>query len=380
MFDNLLKQIKMLERANTSVSLSLDEEGYYDRECPNEECRTLQTAEYLLAEPVVKKDYEFTIDQCDVVDKRALAAFRDKRRTWLIWLETDEHHAIWQVLSTMVWRDVVFRTIAEVANADPESGLHNPLLTEALLSGYFSTQVLAIRRLMDNASNHVISLPRLLKDLRRNLKLFTRENVVCFDGLPYDHEEAQQRVMLAQIRQGGGAFWVAQTGPDAYFPAQQAHQQLDQLSGTLAANRRRNNHLPARIIDQLEWWLDESGAVEIVKWSHTLLAHAAGPTSPNRSAIAAAAPTANKITACIRSFVRVAEAVTNSILLHSGRGMLVPVPQFNPFEKLDHALAQFNDRVVLDGHWDRLAKERNDYLEGIEAALVAETHRAGEAG
>jgi hypothetical protein len=265
----------------------------------------LQTAEYLLAEPVVIKDYEFTIDKCDVVDETALAAFREKRRTWLVWLETDEHHAIWQVLSTMVWRDVAFRTVAEVANSDPESGLHNPLLTEALLSGYFSTQVLAIRRLMDNASKHVISLPRLLKDLHRNLKLFTRENVVCFDGLPYDHEAAHQRVMLAQIRHGGGPFWGARTGPDAHFPAKQAQEQFDRLTGTQLENRCRDDLLPARVIDTLEQWLDESGADEIVKWSHTLLAHAAGPTSPNRSAIAAAAPTADKITECIRSFVRV---------------------------------------------------------------------------
>jgi hypothetical protein len=59
----------------------------------------LQTAEYLLAEPVVIKDYGFPIDQCDVVDKKALTAFRNRRRNWLVWLETDEHHAIWQVLS-----------------------------------------------------------------------------------------------------------------------------------------------------------------------------------------------------------------------------------------------------------------------------------------
>jgi hypothetical protein len=338
----------------------------------------LQTAEYLLAEPVVVKDYEFTLDQCDVVDKTTLAAFREKRRTWLTWLETDEHHAIWQVLSTMVWRDVVFRTIAEVANSDPESGLHNPLITEALLSGYFSTQVLAIRRLMDNASKHVISLPRLLKDLRRNLKLLTRENVVGFDGLPYDHEAAQQRVMLAQIRQGGEPFWAARTGPDAYFPAQQAQQQFDRLTSVQAESRRRDDRLPARIIETLEKWLAESGADEIVKWSHTLLAHAAGPTSPNRSAIAAAAPTADKITECIRSFVRVAEAVTNSILLHSGRGMLVPIPQYNPFEKLDRALARFSDRAVLDGYWDKFAKERNGYLEGTEAALISGVHASHE--
>ena len=333
----------------------------------------MQTAEYVLAQPVTVGDYEFKINQCDVIDKRALNAFRDKRRTWLVWLETDEHHAIWQVLSTMVWRDVVFRTIADVANSDQQSALHNPLLTEALLSGYFSTQVLAIRRLMDDTSKPVISLPGLLRDLRRSLKILTRENIVCFDGLPYDHDAVHQRVMIAQIRQRGGAFWAARTGPDAFLPAQQAHQKFDRLTGVQPENRCRNDRLPAPIMNTLELWLAESGAEEIVQWSHTLLAHAAGPNSRNRTAIAAAAPTADKITRCINIFVRVAEAVTNSILNHSGRGMLVPMPQFNPFEKLSNPCWFFGDRRTLDDYWDRHAKERNDYLEGIEVALSSGT-------
>jgi hypothetical protein len=341
----------------------------------------LQTAEYLLAEPVVVKDYEFAIAQCDVIDKAALTTFRERRRIWLVWLETDEHHAIWQVLSTMVWRDVVFRTIAEIANSNPQSGFHNPLLTEALLSGYFATQVLAIRRLMDNANKDVISLPRLLKDIRRNLKLFTRENVVGFDGLPYDYEAAWQRIMLQHIRQGGGPFWAARTGPDACFPAQMAHQKFDRLTGARPEDRSRNGRLPRRVIDQLDRWLDESGAGEIVKWSHTLLAHAAGPTSPHRSAIAAAAPTADKITVCIRAFVRVAEAVSNTILSHSGRGMLVPVPQFNPFEGMTNPLAPLHQRrEFMDACWDRFANERNEFLEGIETALITQDISDGAVG
>jgi hypothetical protein len=269
----------------------------------------------------------------------------------------------------MVWRDVVFRTIADVANSDPQSALHNPLLTEALLSGYFSTQVLAIRRLMENTSKPVISLTGLLKELRRSLKLMTRENVVCYDGLPYDSRAAQERVMMAQLRQGAGFYWGARTGRDAGMPAEQAHRKFDRLIGIQSQNRRREDRLPARIIDTLEQWLADSGADEIVKWSHTLLAHAVGSTSPTRSAIAAAAPTADKITHCINVFVRVAEAVTNSILNQSGRGMLVPMPQFNPFEKLTNPCWPAGDRATLDGYWDQHAKVRNDYLEGIEEAL-----------
>ena len=87
-----------------------------------------------------------------------------------------------------------------------------------------------------------------------------------------------------------------------------AHEKFDRLAGVRPEDRSRSDRLPKRIINELVRWLDESGADETVKWSHTLLAHAAGPNLPNRSAIAAAVPTADKITGCIRAFVQVAEA------------------------------------------------------------------------
>jgi hypothetical protein len=328
--------------------------------------------QYTLAQPVVSKDYEYSLDQCDVNDKASLMTFREKRRAWLVWLETDEHHAIWDVLSTMVWRDVSFRCIAELANSNPDSGLHNSLLTESLLTGYFATQVLAIRRLMDDANRDVISFPRILKDIRRNLQRFTRENVVGFDGLPYDYQGAQQRVMVRQLSQGGGPFWGAQSGPDAHGPAQRAHEQFDRLTGVRPDERRRDDRLPKAVIDKLKGWLKDSQADEIVIWSHNLLAHAAGPTAPNRSVIAAAGPTADKITNCIKVFVKVAEALTGPILFHSGRGMLVPVPQFNQFEKLENSLMANDARKMIGAYWDRLADERNGYLKEIEEELTAQ--------
>lgn len=46
-------------------------------------------------------DYEYPTAQCDVTDQRVLQSYRDKRRLWLSWIDTDEHHAIWTVLSSM---------------------------------------------------------------------------------------------------------------------------------------------------------------------------------------------------------------------------------------------------------------------------------------
>jgi hypothetical protein len=68
-------------------------------------------------------DYAYPITQCDVPTERraALQAYRDKRRLWLSWIETDEHHAIWQVLSSMVWTDVSFKTLTHFATGDEKA-------------------------------------------------------------------------------------------------------------------------------------------------------------------------------------------------------------------------------------------------------------------
>jgi hypothetical protein len=160
-------------------------------------------------------DYDYPIAQCDVPAERhaALQAYRDKRRQWLSWIDTDEHHAIWQVPSAMVWKDVSFRVLAQFAINNENSGLHNSLLTEALLDGHVATQVLAIRRLMDSRNTDIISLRRLVKDLKRHFQLLTRENYVCFDGLPYDYE-AVQRVDMME-RAGKGFFW----GETSFIPS-----------------------------------------------------------------------------------------------------------------------------------------------------------------
>jgi hypothetical protein len=148
------------------------------------------------------KGYQYAITQCDVpLGRRAtLEAFRAKRETWLEWLDNDEHHAIWTTISAMIWTDVSFRTLTKLTVDDENSSLGNSLVAEALINGHVATQVLAIRRLMDNGSD-VMSLRRLIKDVRRHFDLFTRENYVCHDGLPYDFEDVQMKVSLMPTAQ-----------------------------------------------------------------------------------------------------------------------------------------------------------------------------------
>jgi hypothetical protein len=80
-------------------------------------------------------DYKYKLAVCDVADKRTLESYRAKRATWLSWINTDEHHAIWDVLAGMVWTDVSFRSLTQFAIDDENSALHNTLLTGRLSQG-----------------------------------------------------------------------------------------------------------------------------------------------------------------------------------------------------------------------------------------------------
>jgi len=310
--------------------------------------------------------YQYAIEDCDVTDKKLLAEFRARRLVWLDWLEKDECHAIWPEISSALWNDVAFRTFAKMAEDFPASALHNSLLTEALIRGYFSGQVLTIRRLMDKRKD-VISLRRVLGEIKDNLHLFTRENYVAHDGLPYDYEEVERQTLLAHLN--SGPFWADRTGPNASIPAKMRHQTFDWLCELQGQTRNRSDCLSQNILITLEQWLDGCGADEIVTWSHKMLAHAADEASRGRVDLQSINPNLQKITEVHKAFVCVAEALANFVLCDSGHGMVVPVPQFNQFEKLEGAVLETTQMQPLRDFWHALSKERDGWIGDTEAML-----------
>jgi hypothetical protein len=320
---------------------------------------------------------QFPIIQCDVPQERcaALESYRAKRREWLAWLDTDEHHAIWTTISAMVWTDVSFRTLTQLAIDDEQSCLSNTLVAEQMINGHVATQVLAIRRLVDNRRD-VISLRRLIKDLRSNFSLFTRENYVCHDGLPYDYEAVMQKEMAAKA--GKGFFWGATTGPDAHGTSRMAHEQFDKLAGVDPTKRRREDRLPTALLDRIDGWLDSSGADGLAEWSHAYLAHAG--TRESRARIADAMVSTNKITDAIRIFARVTEAISAYVLFAGGRlNSLMPTAQFDVLESLDKPAMQPDRKDDAYSLWDRLSTERDRYLDGVDTELTSAAKADGAA-
>jgi hypothetical protein len=258
------------------------------------------------------------IDQCDVLVKETLKAYREKEAVWHQWLRTDEHHAIWPQIYAMLLSDLTFRTIAHAADNDKESALHNRLIRQAFTQGYLATQGLAIRRLIDDDRN-VISLRRLLRDVKDKIRLITREVYVAGTGLSYD-----------------GDF--------------RPHELFDQLSGARTDRRQRQDRIPPKIIERIESWLDIPEIGEVVDWTHKFLAHAAdfqrNPVDPTTLH-----PTMEKIAAAQKAIVRATEAVWAYVLQMPGHMAIIPVYQFSKFWRFD----QFASAKIVDeaaGVWN----------------------------
>jgi hypothetical protein len=200
--------------------------------------------------------------------------------------------------------------------------------------------------------------------------LFTRENYVCFDGLPYDYAAAQNAWFLENAGSWGkGGLWAPREGPRAASPSEAAHKQFDRLAGIDPANRRREDCLPISLLTTVEEWLDNSGADDLAEWSHAFLAHAGGPESRKR--IADLRVTANKITDVIEALSRATEAISAYILGATSRSRaLMPVAQFNPFSKLDKPIMQAGGEAAAYKLWHELSDRRNDYLNRVETALI----------
>jgi hypothetical protein len=176
----------------------------------------------------------------------------------------------------------------------------------------------------------------LLRDVKRNLRLITREVYVSGTGLPYESD----------LR---------------------PHVRFDQLSGTRQDRRQREDRIQPRAIETIEKWLNVDEVTEVVDWSHKLLAHAAY-VQRNPVDLNAISPTMEKIEAAQKAIVRAAEAV--SYILHMPSHMeVVPVYQFSKFWRFEQFVSP---ETVVDAakFWNSLEDDRNNWTQGVYEALI----------
>jgi hypothetical protein len=199
--------------------------------------------------------------------------------------------------------------------------------------------------------------------------LFTRENFVCFDGLPYDYRAVRNAWFAKNAgKWGQGGIWVPHEGPEGDGASELAHIEFDELAGIEPARRNREDRLPRHLFATIEKWLVDSDADDLAKWSHVYLAHGGDPLS--REQIAHLTVTANKIENAIKVLARATEA-TATLVVGGRAGALMPTAQFNQFEKLEQPIMRVGDEKAARDRWDQHSAEWDRCLDVVGDDLIA---------
>jgi hypothetical protein len=288
------------------------------------------------------------VGQSDVRNKVALEKYRTLRAKWLEWLQTDPNHSIWSQIFAMISNDLAVRTIACAAENDPDSPLHNRLLAQTIIDGHRDAQILGIRRLMDD---DYISLGRLLKELKRNMDVFTREIYISGGGQPYDSDSVTS---IASVH--GPGYVSSSSAVGRFFLAEREHERFDRLSRV--RGRMPADCIPKSLIDQLKVHITNSGADEVVKWSHQFVAHAGDAQARGWRNLQI---TFEQVASAQKSIVQVAQFISAQLLQGPGLGTLVPV-EYKPFDRFERLV---NPRALAKARElrDDLERDRNSWLQ-----------------
>jgi hypothetical protein len=308
--------------------------------------------------------YKHTIDQCDVKDKATCKQFRKKRKQWMEWIGGDDPNSIIKQIYSVVWDYALFCTVNElrrIAAENPEDGIgFNGPVIRLFDAGFATTQATAIRRLIEwparRPDRAVISIRTVLKDVRDNLGLITRENYICYDGLPYDYASVRDDLFARKHsgvpRRFTGVMPV--DGPEGWPMSDRAHSAFDRLAQVKAENRLRTDVIKEDILDHLEAQLKPCDKVKM--YVNKFIAHGAAPETRGALSADKHGLTLERLESCHKAIYGVASFINGQLLWESNIGG-VPVPQFDHLKGIDMRWASEDGLVKAQEKWNEITKD-----------------------
>lgn len=327
--------------------------------------------------------FEFPMESCDVVDRATLAQFRDKLIEWDTLLNRDPQHSIANQFGDMLWQDAAWRSANFARSFTKDEGPNasvSPLLGSMLDRGYVTGQIIAITRLLEKSPDNqpkkaVISLRRLVDELRAARPLFTRENFVAHDGLPYDFEPVRDReyakIAEAANPEGTVYTYLATTGPEGWGMAEAQHKFFDRLSGVGPQARSRSDLITVEVLDRMDASLNDALFDDIRTMRHKGIAHAADAISRNAAGDIKSGLTLNDFDRAHYLLSGVYQAIS-VIVLGQWRGSGVPVPQHNIFEHCDQPFIATHHIGDVQQFWKSHSDEREAFLHNAFKDIVPE--------
>jgi len=305
--------------------------------------------------------FKYPLEQCDVTDKEKLKEFRGKRQQWVEWLKGEDIHSIWKQINQHFWDISLFCTINELRkiaakSLKPEVGFNSSVLRLFDL-GFVISQSTAIRRLIEkplsSPNRAVISLRRIIYEVKEYRHLLTRENYVAFDGLPFDSTpkcipEPQSGAL--SVRTG----WIASDGPNAWLTSRLVHQNFDRLSKVGAKQRQRNDLIDEEWFEYLDNKLEICGDVK--KYVDKFIAHGADPVTRQGLTEEQEGITLMRLESCWKAIYQTAAFIYGPLLWEGSYGSL-PIPQFDHLENLDKRWVDPGNVVKAHKKWNQYSKK-----------------------
>lgn len=318
--------------------------------------------------------FQCEIDSCDVDDKSQLIQYRKKRCEWLNQLTGDTNHAICEQISAMLWNNAMFQMINESRRLSGlekgyKSSAQNGAIAQFVDQGFVAMQTLSIRRLMDRAAprpeRQVISLRRLLDDIKDHHHLITRENFISYDGLPYNTECAERSYIESALNRTEKEFQIIglpTTRSKAWSVSKTNHEHFDKLSGVDSNSRSRKDLIKNDVFDKIEALLVASGWRDIAEFSNKFIAHAADEHSRSTLLDNQYGFSLNRLERCHKAICLATAAIHGSILWEGTLGFF-PVLQYDHLEHLDAAWLRSQDIAALSAFWDSHVENVESWIE-----------------
>lgn len=311
-------------------------------------------------------EYSYPVEQCDVpvVRRKALGEYRLFRTKCLDYLRGPADTAVASQVHALTWHTVVFRTLNEARRLEPERAV-NGAMWELIVAGYATIMAMGIRKLVDQ-DRRTDSVWNVIAQVERRPELLSRENFVCYDGIPYDHQAAFAR-HIESSGMGGGVRWLPTTGPEAWATSQMLHKAFDQLAGEPTTRKRMDTVRP-HILSNLKKQLSHPAIEKVCTMADRVIAHA------ERFAEGGAeAPTVtySDIDEALRIIVQVTNFLSSRFFYDAAFGSVVPTPQFDVLEALDQPWVTPANLPALQAHWDALSKTIDGWAYEAGNAVLA---------
>lgn len=283
--------------------------------------------------------------------------FLAKREQWLDWLVNDDLHAIRSHVHDLLWDYAVFislNKLRQISQIKPCKTVgFNGTVLRLLDSGFVATQVMRIRRLTeqqnDEKTKEVISLRCLIKDLKDNRDLITRENYVTVKDRPYDYEVVcSEELKNIEWRSGVHVNTMKSSGPWAWEIAELSHFKFDEISGVPANMRSKSDLIALEYFRKLEDSL--SICDDLREYSNKYIAHAASPSSRSVLTERQKQVTLGQLKKCHKRIYQVTNSILSDIFFDESMGGL-PNPAFALFENLEKGWATKANLKDLQKVW-----------------------------